>query len=425
MRYLMCLTLVLLFALNVASLTTAQETLEITPELQAQIDEIEQLTSDLRGLDALQPIERRFPTREEVRAYLQTALDSSLPPGEIERYIQFYAAFDLLPPDIDLRGVYLELLGSQVAGYYDPETKQMNTIMLSGEIPEDELPLLEQTIYAHEFTHALQDQHFDLRAIGIDPSTPVEEFDRTIAVSSLIEGDATLAMTLYLQQATADNPLAALSILTQSLQSGSLAMPAGTPSILVDELLFPYNNGLTFVSELYASGGWLAVNEAYVNLPQSSEHILHPERYLEGDMPQDVQLQSTQEVLGEDWELIWDTRLGEFYLQSYLKTQLPISQAVRAAAGWGGDNFNIYRDADGESLAWVMRLAWDTPQDADEFAEAFTAFGGARYEDAAPSDGCWSNADDALCFVDEEGQSLISFAPTLELAQTLRDSQQG
>lgn len=403
--------------------STAQETVTIDPALTEQMDEIEQVTSDIRGLELLESIERRFPTREEVQEYLRETLDSSLPEHEIQRYVQFYAAFELLPPDIDLRNVYLELLGSQVAGYYDPETEQMNTIMISGEVPEDELPLLEQVIYAHEFTHALQDQHFDLRGIGIDPDTPVEEFDRTLALSSLVEGDATLAMTLYLQEASLDNPLAALGVLTQSLQGGGLFLPPNTPSILVDELLFPYNNGLTFVTELYGRGGWAAVDQAYIDLPQSSEQILHPQRYLDGDVPQEVELQPTSDALGEGWEILWDTRLGEFYLRSYLKTQISLLQASQAAEGWGGDRFHIYYHAENDQLAWVIRLVWDTPEDAAEFSEAFEDFGTARYDDQARTGDCWSNADDALCFAVISDALVISFAPAPESAQALLDTQ--
>jgi hypothetical protein len=401
----------------------AQEALIISPELEASMEAIEEYTSALRELDELEPLAREFPTRPEVIDYLQRTFDADLPEEIAEREVQFYVAFDLLPADTDLRTLYLELLGSQVAGFYDPETKAMNVVLLSDETPGDTLPLMEQIVYSHEYTHALQDQHFGLRELGFDSELALSEPDRLLAIQALIEGDATVVMTLYTQAVTAENPLAALQLLAQGLQAGNLFLPGDTPPILAQELLFPYNNGAEFVLALFRDGGWERVNQAYADLPQSSEHILHPGRYLDGDVPQDVLLESDGSVLGDAWTLLLERTMGEFYLREYLATQLTRQEARDAADGWGGDRYRIYQNQATGELAWVINLVWDTPEDADEFAEAFESFGDARFE-GRPYDGhCWSDTDDTLCFVAGEPGSLMASGPAREMALALLESQ--
>jgi hypothetical protein len=400
----------------------AQNALVISPELETHMDAIEDYTSELRELEPLEPLVREFPTRQEVIEYLQFTFDTDLPDEIAEREVQFYIAFDLLPEDTNLRDIYLELLSSQVAGFYDPETKEMNVVLVVDETPGDRLPLMEQIVYSHEYTHALQDQHFGLRELGFDNELALAEPDRLLALQALIEGDATVVMTLYTQAVAADNPLAALQLLAQGLQAGNLFLPEDTPSILTQELLFPYNTGAEFVLALFREGGWERVNQAYTDLPQSTEHILHPERYLNGDVPQDVTLESADNVLGNDWTLLLDRTMGEFYLREYLATQLPRQQAREAAAGWGGDRYRIYRSEATGELAWVLRLAWDTAVDAEEFAEEFESFGNTRFDNGDYNAPCWSRPDDALCFIADEQVSLLSVAPTREMALALLES---
>ena len=63
--------------------------------------------------------------------------------------------FGLLPRDFDLGKFLVVLLKEQVAGYYDPKTKTVNLLDWLG--ADQQKPVL-----AHELTHALQDQSFNL-----------------------------------------------------------------------------------------------------------------------------------------------------------------------------------------------------------------------------------------------------------------------
>lgn len=394
---------------------------DISPELQAQIESIEAFAVQSRNLEPLEPIERRFPARADAIAQLREMFEAEIPPEEAARQNVFYTAFDFLPPGTDYVSLYLGALEAQIGGFYDPITKEMNTLLLNGGKPGDELPLLEQIVYAHEFTHALQDQHFDLNAI--DEYTR-DHPDRAMAALALIEGDATLVMNLYVQQISARNPLGTtLQLLAQGFSTDTLFLPPDLPEIISRELLSSYTDGAVFVTLVQSRGGWEAVNRAFEleNLPQSTEQILHPEKYLAGEAPLTVQLNPV--ALEPEWETVWDTTLGEFYLREYLRTQLSSRAAIQAAAGWGGDHYQIYQHEAAGTLAWVMRIEWDSAREADEFTDAYVDFLAERFEGVVAVESCWSTAAESLCFADHETAHVLAYAPSLEMAQGLIASQ--
>ena len=413
------LFLLLLILVMVAPTTLAQDS-EPNPALLDYIAGLESYTRETRELEQPDPLILLFPAREDAVDYVLGLYNAEFDEEEAERISQFYIAFDFLPPQTDYMSIYLDLLGSQVGGFYEPETKQMNTILISGGQLGDTLPLMEQIIYVHEYTHALQDQNFDLVRVQ---ETPGDNTDYNQAVLSLIEGDATLVMTTFTQSVAEKDPLGTgLQLLLQGALTGSLVLPPGIPDVITAELLSPYERGMDFVLALYEAGGWEQVNAAYSNLPQSMEQILHPEKYLAGEAPLEVTL--TTPSLDDHWTQIWDTTMGEFYLNQYLKTQLSSRTAATAAAGWGGDHVQIYRDETSGQLAWVLRIDWDDASEAAEFDSAYTTFGDQRF-DAAAADGCWSGEDDSICLQAlDDDSSLLTYAPTLELAQQLAASQE-
>jgi hypothetical protein len=347
----------------------AQDAPVISDALLADVLEIETLVSGTRGITPLIPVDRRFPSSEEVQTFLRNSIDEQLTP-EYERQAEsFYVAFGFIEPTLDLKETFLALLQDQVAGYYDPDSKTMNTILISDGELGDELPALEKIIYAHEFVHALQDQRFDLNSLGYDVDPAEAEADVLLAVQALVEGDATFVMNLYTQALIEANPMAAFGILSSSLASGGGTLPANTPDILSAELLFPYTTGLSFVTDLIASGDYAVVDAAFSNLPQSTEQVLHPEKYLAGEAPIVVTLTLPENLLGGGWTFVDEATFGEFYLQQFLGLQLSRTEANSAAAGWGGDRFVIYSDASGQH-ALALEIAWDTDADQQEFHAA-------------------------------------------------------
>ncbi|MCB1602665.1 MAG: hypothetical protein KDI66_21790, partial [Xanthomonadales bacterium] len=310
--------------------------------------------------------------------------------------------------------------GSQVAGFYDTETGVMNVIPVIGDDPGEGLSLTEQIIYVHEYTHALQDQHFTLDSL-IDEGDIADHPDQLLAALALVEGDASLAMNFYTQQVAAANPLAALAILAEGVQAGNLLPPGDIPQPLLRELIFPYDTGLNFAMALFSEGhGWDLINQAFDNPPTTSEQIMHPDKYLAGEGAMPVDLSPVDAVLGADWELVWDTALGEFYLAEHLRSQLDRREALAATDGWGGDHIQVFVD-DTDRVAWILKLTWDTPQDAAEFAQAYADFATKRGGETGTVD----VADTTTCYIAATticvnfDSSSISSAPDVSLARDL------
>ncbi len=421
----MVLMVFVLAAVGTSATAQNAETAALPAELEAQMSELEQVTENLRGLKARTPVTRAFPTRDEVRAYIAEVYERELTPELAERSLALYVGLGLLEPGTDLRALFIDVMGSQVAGYYDSDTGLMNVIPVIGDDPGTRLSITEQIIYVHEYVHALQDQYFGLDDFMEAPEL-LDHPDLALARLSLVEGDASTVMNLYTQLVASSNPLAALSILAEGLQAGNLLPPGNVPPAIMRELMFPYETGALFVMRLYSEGGWEAVNAAFENPPTTSEQILHPEKYLSGEIGQVVELLPIGDVLDASWLLRWDTALGEFYLGEHLMTELPRRTALAAAAGWGGDRIQIYSNAAGEA-AWVLRLTWDTPAEADEFAQAYADFNARRTADQGQiviSDGVTcASAAVVICYNDDA--SVVASAPDLDLARALIATQLG
>ena len=125
------------------------------------------------------------------------------------------------------------------------------------------------------------------------------------------------------------------------------------PAILRESLLFPYVQGMTFVQS-QAAGGWQAVNDAYADLPASTEQILHPEAYAAGELPIDVELPDDLGArMGDGWSVGLEDTFGEFQLKIWLdqaaSTAGPAPRWRRAAGAATGSCSSTGRTAPGRS----------------------------------------------------------------------------
>ena len=246
----------------------------------------------------------------------------------------------------------IKLLTEQVAGYYDPKAQQFylaDWIELEGQKP----------VMAHELTHALQDQHFNLKRFE---KWPKGDSDAELAAHALIEGDATLAMTLYM----AKNPLVALAFI-RSLGAQEVASEQfkQAPRALRESLLFPYEEGSAWATQLYKRGGWEMVSQAFNKLPQSSEQILHADKYFSYEAPQKLTLPEFKTILGPTWKRIDYDVNGEWGCYLILDEFLNNAriEASRLQVG-AAIVLRFMKPAKPDEFFIAQLTAWDTPTDA-------------------------------------------------------------
>ena len=322
---------------------------------------IEGQVETIRGLTTKAAVDPIVVDAKALEATLRARFDKNNPPAFIAATQRVDRGLGLIPADASLEELELQLLTSQVIGFYDPGTKRMTVKSASGG-----LGVLEQITFAHEFDHLLQDQHFDLAKLG---TTVLDQGDRSLARLSLAEGDATIVMSDWASSAL--TPVQLIQYLEQSNLSGQTAQLAKLPAALRAQLLFPYTSGVAFVQGLVNKGGWTAVNEAYARPPDSTEQILHPEKYVAQEEPVAVPVPADlAKRLGAGWTVDFQDTLGEFGLRTWLQLVGGLDQAAASSAadGWGGDRVVLV--SHGDTFAIAIQTTWDSPADATAFAAA-------------------------------------------------------
>jgi hypothetical protein len=350
-----------------------------TADVLALTSEMLEQVSQLRQLKVLHPVKSGLKSRGEIEQIVIRNLDESSSPEELAATNKALIAFGLVPRDFRYRELMIGLLTEQVAGFYQPKTKEF--FLADWNDLEQQKPVM-----AHELTHALQDQHFDLRRFE---KWPHGDSDRELAIHALIEGDATALMFDYMLKPRGLDitrlpvALGAISeqISTMAGAEGQKVM-ASAPVAIREMLLFPYTYGAGFAQEMLKREGWDGLSRAYKDLPQSTEQILHHKKYFAREAPVKIELQDISALLGAGWKRIETDILGEFGYGLVLGAFLPKPDARAAAGGWGGDQFALYENAQKNQVLLVHLSTWDAEADAEKFFKAYASRTIKRYPEA-------------------------------------------
>jgi hypothetical protein len=353
--------------------TAVVEPAELTVE--DLLAEIERGIAELRGIDTPPDVEHNFVDQDGMIKRLAEELND---PETIEQIAHESALFKLLgviPQDADLGAIYDSLFGSQVLGLYDPEKEEF-FVLGDDQSGAESLDVEAQLTYAHEYVHRLQDAKFDLEA--------VEELatgdDMSLAISALVEGDATSVQTQYM---LANYDFAQLSKLLESSLANQAELPE-SPYFLQQTLEFAYTEGAAFISIILQLGQFAAVDAVFVDPPKSTEQIMHPEKYFDKEDP--IEIDIPDDAMRRGWAVQAENVFGEFFLRTWLEA-LGSENATAAAAGWGGDTYAVFEDSSSGETGLAVTLAWDTSDDSTEFFKALTGAMGTADDYSALGDG--------------------------------------
>ncbi len=390
------------------------------PTVGAEMEVIQQQVADLRGLNIQEGVVNYLLSKVQVRRLLEESfLNNGGSRAEVEDQARALSALGLIKPSYDLFTNTLNGLADSVGGFYFPWSDETFVIgtRFSG---------IERWVYSHEYAHALVDQHFDINSYGVYPVCTRTD-DECTAIQALVEGDATLLMTQwYLQYA---EPSDRRQILNYNPPPSTLP-EQDPPPYSGPDALFPYDQGLEFVLFLYERGNWAEVNRIYARLPQSTEQILHPQKYLAGEAPRPITLPDLAPLLGDGWRLLVEDRLGEwktFLLLGYgadFAAQLDDPTAETAAAGWGGDAFRVYFNDGNGQVVLASEWRWDTVADAGQFRQALREHLDARFrggELESANGECWQANDQITCMYARGDGVLWLLAPDLTTLQGVLD----
>ncbi len=371
-----------------------------------KVDLMESNARSVRRQVPPRPVERLFVSLEEIAVYREGARALSYRQERADRDVQVFSMLGLLSSGTDLHGLLLGLHANQNYAFYDLARGRLYLV------GETEPSSQEQLVFVHEYVLALQDQLFDLRA---QVAAVVEDSDRLLALWALSEGDATLAMELY-REAYAEE-LGPARVFTQTVQA-VIGPLRGLPSLVLERVLFPYQAGRAFVDSLYATRGWAGVDEGWGDPPQSTEQILHPERFPD-DAPEVVTLPALTSTLGAGWRFQQEDTLGEFMLRQHLSLYLDEEEVDDAATGWGGDRYALYVNSQRGTACLLILLDWDDEEEADEFAEMYQDYAKERYKREGEGDldeGIWWSGQPGLLMRQRRDEIHLVLAWDQELA---------
>jgi len=266
-------------------------------------------------------------------------------------------AMGLLSGPVDLSALDRQLVQESVIGVYMPRTGH---VYVKG---SDLTPMVRVTL-AHELTHALQDQRFNLKRV--EARSPTDA-----AVRSLIEADAMRVERDY-EQSLPSAEQAAYDAAQQADAAG--ADVKGIPDVLTHALAFPYVFGPAFVRALVAEGGEGAVDQAFMRPPGSEAEVATPTRYLNGTGPVAPAVPTMPKGATR---LAGESQFGQVSMLEVLGERLPFDQAWKAVQGWRGDRVVSYEQAPGKtkgtSTSKVVCVAVNTRLDSGAHAALFLA----------------------------------------------------
>jgi hypothetical protein len=344
------------------------------------LEAISRRVEEIRGLKFKHPVAIERVTGEQTREYVRARIDRFASPQEVAAEELVDRILGLLPPATSLREAYAVTAGDAAAGFYDPGKQ---TFYLLANLPAGAGPILA----AHELTHALEDQHYDLDA---RIERVQDDADRSFALSAVHEGSATLVMAAYTARGLKEGFLAREDLgAVATSQVEEVKRLAASSDVLRRPLLGAYILGASFlahgdVAVVRGTSYPVAnVERAFREPPASSEQLLHPEKYWDPrkrDEPKPVAAPDLFAAL-PGWTGEANGRFGELFLGLLVGAQTPgawsedalagAAWTNEAASGWGGDAWSLWTRGDEAVLAAVTE--WDTARDAKQFARAAEA----------------------------------------------------
>jgi hypothetical protein len=287
-------------------------------------------------------------TPGEMDRRLRSYFDAYYPERFYARRSDAWATIGAMPRDVGILEALDAYQQGSVLGFYNSQNEEL---VYTGDA---ELDRIEHFVLAHELTHAIDDQHFDLDRL--DDMVVACEDETFQAALGVVEGSANHFATQVLFRFPVSE--------TGSVPGGS---EDPVPPLIVELQAYPYSAGQRFVDALADEGGSAAVDRALKRFPTTTEQVLHPSKF-PGEVGEAVDVPDFSPTFGPEWRDHDVMVVGEVWLKALLNLRSEEPAAADAAAGWDG---GIYRAwSDGEDVAVILSTVWDTPRDATEFHAA-------------------------------------------------------
>lgn len=323
--------------------------------------------ASITGLPAATAFDVRFITHEEFKEETKNEEIDQESMKEMEALHGFCVILDLCAASDDLQVSIEDTFVDRVLGTYVFEDKLITMVLGNGNFGP-----VEWITFAHEYVHALQDSKYNLTDLELENASD----DHSRAISALVEGSAIVAEYLFFESLSQDLQQEIAATIEEEQEEEDVDEPEAVseaPRIISETFGWAHSEGLDFASYLYFQDGLAAIDRAFHDLPRSTEQILHPQKYLDGESPHLVELPDISLAVGQGWVEQEVGTLGELMTGIYLGTFIDEEQALSAAEGWGGDRYSLLKD-DRDRWMIAMLHSWDSVIDAEEYFQLYLDF---------------------------------------------------
>jgi len=401
------------------------EEAKLTPEdakkLFEAVDRLTAFAAEDSGFPQHASVKRQLLSPDDLEKMTRSRLSKEQFADHFERAQLTMKKFGLLPRDFDLKEFLIKIQRKDIAAFYDAETK---TISLMNTISARE----QEVVLAHELTHALQDQNYDLRTWGRAGSKDGKDDDfgkndeSSAARRAVVEGQATVVMMDYLLSKTGrtlantpgliyrmEDPLVKYSIDTQIVRDA--------PMILRESGSFPYRDGLIFEGELLQAGGKkMAFSGVFAHPPQNTHDVIQPRAYLNHEKLPPLPFPDAKSMLQDEYDLFDAGTVGELDVRALLWQFGSRTLADDLSKSWQGGAYMAFRKksaapATTADLKMFYVSRWSSDQAAQRFSKFYVNAVSRRYQNALPADSAACSGPDCPLsvaqFSTEEGPVVV------------------
>ncbi|HEV7553188.1 MAG TPA: hypothetical protein VGP65_15980 [Candidatus Angelobacter sp.] len=399
-------------------------------ELFNSVDEILHFASTDTGLPIKKKVKRTIVSRDQVEKYIGAKFKNDADRIRFERSELVQKKFGLLPRQFDLHSFMIKLLAEQVAGYYDEKTRTMN--LLDWNAPDMQRPVM-----AHELTHALQDQSYDLGKMskheediekrGLkDLEALIRNDEESTCRSAVLEGQAMIVLLDYVlaPQGQSVEKMPQVVDMMQASMDKSRDSPVfdSAPLLLQEELAFPYRQGMKFIKDLLVAGGKkLAYNGVLARMPETTREVMQPEEYLAGRRVPPLLLPDFG-FLKKDYEPYDAGAIGELDVNILLRVYTDEKLANKLSPEWRGGSYYAAGRKDAKptdknssthiGLFYVSK--WANEAAAQEFAKTYAKALPKRYDSLRHISGSTApglyqyTSSDGPIFIQQTGNMVVA-----------------
>ena len=333
-------------------------------DLCGEANRIAQELTKISGMPLHHAVPCDFITKEKINEFLNKRVKEVAKPEEIRAEELTLKKFGLVPEDFDLAKNTVDLLTEQAAAFYDYDKKKL---FITESTPAD----TQEPVLAHELSHALADQNFNL-AKFIRQGRKSD--DGATARLAVMEGQATWMMSEYLArkngQSLKDSP-ALVAMMSNLSDSGGGQYPVyeSAPLYLRLTLVFPYTKGMLFQNAVFQKDGQYGFAEVFRRPPVSTQQILHPEEYFANRKPTQPDLPDAH--LPRGYKGLVGGTMGELEHGVLLEQYAGKERAAEIAPHWRGSTFELRENKKAGFVVLLYAVEWDTEEAARQY---FTAY---------------------------------------------------